>query len=219
MHIKKKYDQVLQSCVRSLRKASAAEVLFIIKRSKRDKVDKYKEIEVAKNVKHEELARYYLRKAIRGELRTALKISDDISPYRGASTEEKNVIARLLKSKPFQERVKSGISMLNDALEESDSDIDHPKSERKNRRGQRARRAIMELKHGRNAAHLVKEREQRQREFDERAARRAAREVKSEANAIVVRKPLPMHESWQAAKLRKAALNVQPAGQKIVFDE
>ncbi|BFZ54238.1 hypothetical protein PYCC9005_001271 [Savitreella phatthalungensis] len=119
------------------------------------------------------------------------------------------------------------------------------KKERKNRRGQRARRKILEQKFGKKANHLVKERREK---WEELEARRLKREAKAAAaaaaasgasggiqstatgaNAII---PVdgnrrerreaalrPQHNSWQLAQAKKVAeKEAKPAGQKVVFD-
>lgn len=106
------------------------------------------------------------------------------------------------------------------------------KKERKNRRGQRARRKILEAKHGNKANHIIKEREQAQIDYEERVARRAAKEAeKTGANAIAIeeaeknrkerREALlrPIHTSWALAKAQKERLKqAKPEGNKITFD-
>lgn len=106
------------------------------------------------------------------------------------------------------------------------------KKERKNRRGQRARRKILEAKHGNKANHVIKEREAAQKEYEERVARRATKEAeRTGANAIAVEeaeknrkerreaKLRPIHGSWQLAKQQKEKMRMaKPEGSKIVFD-
>lgn len=103
------------------------------------------------------------------------------------------------------------------------------KKPRKNRRGQRARRKILEQKYGRKANHLVQERKDKWEAFEKR---RLKREAKAEdaitgANAIEVvgnRKERrdaalrPIHNSWAIAKAAKDAQKAAvPQGQKITF--
>jgi hypothetical protein len=105
-------------------------------------------------------------------------------------------------------------------------------TERKNRRGQRARRRIWELKYGRNANHVKKEREEkvamakkRQADFEERQAKRMKRQdamqerraqshgrEQLESNA---ESDKPLHPSWQA-KLQQKEVKFQ--GKKLTFD-
>lgn len=106
------------------------------------------------------------------------------------------------------------------------------KKQRKNKRGQRARRKIFEAKYGNKANHIVKEREQAQKDYEARVARRAAKEAeRTGANAIAIAKAeknrkerrklelRPIHASWQLAKQQKEKLRqAKPEGSKIVFD-
>lgn len=106
------------------------------------------------------------------------------------------------------------------------------KKERKNRRGQRARRKILEAKHGNKANHIIKERQEAQKDYEERVARRAAKEAeKTGANAIAIeeaeknrrerREALlrPIHGSWAVAKAQKEKVRAaKPQGTKISFD-
>lgn len=106
------------------------------------------------------------------------------------------------------------------------------KKERKNRRGQRARRKILEAKHGNKANHIIQEREAAQKDYEERVARRAAKEAeRTGANSIAIeeaernrkerREALlrPIHGSWAIAKAQKVKmLQAKPQGTKISFD-
>lgn len=106
------------------------------------------------------------------------------------------------------------------------------KKERKNRRGQRARRKILEAKHGNKANHIIKERVAKQKEYEERVARRAARqEARSGANAIAIEQAeknrrerreaalRPIHGSWAIAKAQKEKMKTaKPQGVKISFE-
>ncbi|AMD19664.1 HCL487Cp [Eremothecium sinecaudum] len=112
------------------------------------------------------------------------------------------------------------------------------KPKRKNRRGQRARQKIWEKKYGRNAKHIQtqfeKEREERARkkqEFEERAARRAARmgtqvtTTSDSTESSILHKSAStlkretIHPSWQAKKLAEEKLkSVKFEGKKITFD-
>ncbi|EXJ93082.1 hypothetical protein A1O3_01638 [Capronia epimyces CBS 606.96] len=116
---------------------------------------------------------------------------------------------------------------------------------RKNRRGQRARQQLAELKHGKNANHLAKQKEQNSRDAGwdpkrgavatghnprERSqtgrhqktsdgkATRQARQPSSKAKTRDDQGPL--HPSWEAARKRKMQTQPQAtfAGKKITFD-
>ncbi|SCU89293.1 LANO_0D04412g1_1 [Lachancea nothofagi CBS 11611] len=106
---------------------------------------------------------------------------------------------------------------------------------RKNRRGQRARQKIWEKKYGKSAMHVQKrieeersEREQKQLEYEQRVAKRAAKVQEREATQAqehFTRKPreekpqhVLMHPSWEAKKQaeeKQKAAKFQ--GKKIVF--
>lgn len=107
------------------------------------------------------------------------------------------------------------------------------KGQRKNRRGQRARRKIWEQKFGTKANHIIKERklyaekrERKQKEYEERAAKRSA---KAAAMAAVVppngveqqlrSSPTADHPSWIAKREAEAKLkNAKFEGKKVKFD-
>ncbi|AQZ15343.1 BUD22 (YMR014W) [Zygosaccharomyces parabailii] len=115
------------------------------------------------------------------------------------------------------------------------------KGERKNRRGQRARRKIWEQKFGTKANHIMKERklfaekrEKKQKEYEERVAKRSA---KAAAMAAVVppkaveqqlrsssklKKAEPSsadHPSWIAKREAEAKLkNAKFEGKRVIFD-
>lgn len=100
-------------------------------------------------------------------------------------------------------------------------------TERKNRRGQRARRAIFEAKYGKNANHLKKEREEkkakwveRQAEFEKREARRKELGIERPAQRNLPELPdkKPLHPSWEAKKKLKAT-PVKFEGKKVVFGD
>ncbi|GAV49595.1 hypothetical protein ZYGR_0P02400 [Zygosaccharomyces rouxii] len=118
------------------------------------------------------------------------------------------------------------------------------KGQRKNRRGQRARRKIWEQKFGEKANHVVKERNvyfekkrKKQQEFEEREAKRAAKAAKAsefekkasqEYEKGAARKteskpknetPAAEHPSWIAKREAEAKLkNAKFEGKKVVFD-
>ncbi|EEQ38925.1 hypothetical protein CLUG_03051 [Clavispora lusitaniae ATCC 42720] len=116
---------------------------------------------------------------------------------------------------------------------DDEEDVDNDKivkaatTVRKNRRGQRARQKIWEMKYGNKAAHLQKEqqriaseREQRQKEFEERQRKREekanmAKEKGEKTNAPSAQK---MHPSWEAKKKEEERLNAKFQGKKITFD-
>lgn len=135
---------------------------------------------------------------------------------------------------------------------ESDSDIDDDEvvkaatTQRKNRRGQRARQKIWEQKYGREAKHVKlehqryqNEREQKQKEYEERCRRReekarlqlapsgsnvlpvGERKVRGDAPAAAappVATPA-VHPSWEAKRLaEERQKNAKFSGKKIVFD-
>jgi hypothetical protein len=114
-------------------------------------------------------------------------------------------------------------------------------TERKNRRGQRARRKIWELKYGKKANHVIKEREEhaagarkRQQEYEERELKRQAKRIKSAdagnssgmGSAVTSRglpvrvqsTDKPLHPSWQAKKNLKVSASAFE-GKKLKFDD
>lgn len=123
------------------------------------------------------------------------------------------------------------------------------KPQKKNRRGQRARQKIWEAKFKNNANHIkkeketqFKERQQRQKEYEERVAKRAAKAKELEitgSNNVPLKErtfakgvPAPsavgtrtepegeqkLHPSWEAKKKQEEALkNVKFEGKKIKF--
>lgn len=117
--------------------------------------------------------------------------------------------------------------------------------QKKNRRGQRARRRIWAQKYGKEANHVQhemakhkEEREKRQRDFEDRVAKRAAKQAKLDkdnANMIPIANEKKMgtvsrnvkpekklnenHPSWIAKKQAEAKLkNAKFEGKKITFD-
>lgn len=115
---------------------------------------------------------------------------------------------------------------------EKDAKVLEVTTERKNRRGQRARRKIWEMKYGKNANHVKKEREERiakakkrQAEFEERQAKRQRRQQERESRQAHVPAPepekpkadpdKPLHPSWEARLKQKEA---KFQGKKVVFD-
>ncbi|CAK5270301.1 unnamed protein product [Mycena citricolor] len=128
---------------------------------------------------------------------------------------------------------------------DSDSDVDDGAEvapERKNRRGQRARRAIWEKKYGRGANHKKKEAEDAANEFKARVERRAARAAKEAerqaqlaqsadrgwagrikpGSATAKSSEPSLHPSWAAKRAQKekgGSGGIMPSqGKKIVFD-
>lgn len=100
-------------------------------------------------------------------------------------------------------------------------------TQRKNRRGQQARRAIYEKKYGKNANHLKKEQEikkskwqERQAEFEKREARRKELGIERPAQKKLPELPekKPLHPSWEAKKKLKAS-PVAFQGKKVVFGD
>lgn len=126
---------------------------------------------------------------------------------------------------------------------ESDEDVDNDKvvqeltTERKNRRGQRARQKIWEKKYGKGAKHVIKnherdlsERERLKVEYEQRKAKRDVRDsYKAKKNAEMELKRKEQeerasklgvhHPSWEAKRLAEDRLkNVKFAGKKKTFD-
>lgn len=139
------------------------------------------------------------------------------------------------RASTFLPSLQSGyLPALNDSDDEGELKGLFPaqKKERKNRRGQRARRKILEAKHGNKANHIIKEREAAQKEYEERVARRAAKEAeRTGSNAIAIEEAeknrrerreamlRPIHGSWAVAKAQKQKmLQAKPLGTKISFD-
>ncbi|QLG74474.1 hypothetical protein HG535_0G03570 [Zygotorulaspora mrakii] len=102
---------------------------------------------------------------------------------------------------------------------------------KKNRRGQRARQKIWEKKYGRAAKHVQREvqkdmddRKRRQQEYEERVAKRAAKEVEQvnfqrTYNTPAAPKLQPEHPSWVAKKkAEEKQMNAKFEGKKIKFD-
>lgn len=137
------------------------------------------------------------------------------------------------------------LGYISGSEEESDRDDDVVKeitSERRNRRGQRARQKIWAKKFGKEANHIKKarkktqeEKEKRKEEYEERSKRRklkAQNEVnketvnnQGEANTSNKREKVneeknkPMHPSWQAKKLaEQKTKDANFQGKKIIFD-
>lgn len=112
-----------------------------------------------------------------------------------------------------------GYDLSNDAI------VKEATTQRKNRRGQRARRQIAELKYGKNANHLKKEQEQKQQkwaqrqvEFEKREARRKELGIERPEQKKLPELPekKPLHPSWEAKKKLSAA-PVKFEGKKVVF--
>lgn len=108
---------------------------------------------------------------------------------------------------------------------DNDTVVKEATTQRKNRRGQRARRQIFELKYGKNANHLKKERENKQAKWTQRQAEFEQREERRRQLGIErpQQKSLPdlpekknLHPSWEAKKKLSAA-PVKFEGKKIVF--
>ncbi|MBW0491840.1 hypothetical protein O181_031555 [Austropuccinia psidii MF-1] len=110
-------------------------------------------------------------------------------------------------------------------LEIDDRSLDRLERERarKNRRGQRARRAIWEQKYGKSAKHLQKLRERRQsaapqhRQLPSHLSKSSLQ--KTGSNLEPIGEQRQVHPSWEAKqKQLKALSEVKPTGKKIVFD-
>lgn len=113
-----------------------------------------------------------------------------------------------------------------EVADDADPVVEKVTKERKNRRGQRARRKIWEQKYGKKAHHIVKEtkewakkREQLKSEYDERVQKRAEKEQKrlerqKEQQAI---RDKPLHPSWVAKRKQEEELNAKFSGKKVKF--
>lgn len=114
-----------------------------------------------------------------------------------------------------------------------DEEPENTKTEKKNRRGQRARQRIWKKKFGSEAKHVklqreqeASERRQRQLEYEERCRKREqkAREEeerkKDNPNYIPLKeKKVAVHPSWEAKRKAQEQLSkVEFAGKKIKFD-
>ncbi|PRT54475.1 Protein bud22 [Wickerhamiella sorbophila] len=98
-----------------------------------------------------------------------------------------------------------------------DDEPENPMPERKNRRGQRARRKIWELKYGSRAKHVLKEKEEYEKKKQMKEARQKQRAAKQQQHKEET-KNKPLHPSWEAHKKQKEAQKaVQFAGKKITF--
>ncbi|QSL66277.1 hypothetical protein MERGE_000655 [Pneumocystis wakefieldiae] len=102
----------------------------------------------------------------------------------------------------------------NNNIDEEYKVIDKP---RKNRRGQRARRKIWELKYGKNARHLQIKRKELNLD----------KKIKSSynnKNSVLINKEIkdakPLHPSWEAARSlkKKESSNIKFQGTKIKFE-
>ena len=123
----------------------------------------------------------------------------------------------------------------SDDEDAANRDTSLPK-ERNNRRGQRARQQLAELKYGKNAKHLQKQKSSRDAGWDHRkgavgvADRGRGKKSSSRPSPLdgPVKAPKPkvrddtgpIHPSWEAAKQRKlqSAAPAAFAGKKITFD-
>ncbi len=143
------------------------------------------------------------------------------------------------KSSTFLPALSSGyIPAYDSDLSDGDPDAEltgihtlSQKRPRKNKRGQRARQKIWEAKYGKNANHVVRDKETREREFMERVARRAEKAKKdgtgggeggTGGNEVPLgnrreRRTGPEHPSWEAKKAMKDKEKVAFQGTKIVF--
>lgn len=128
---------------------------------------------------------------------------------------------------------------------DNDEVVKEATTQRKNRRGQRARQKIWAQKYGKEAKHVkeerakaASEREVRQKEYEERCRKRELKAKLAMENApsgsntapLGVRgsmtttsatptpPPAQMHPSWEAKKLAEAKQNVKFTGKKITFD-
>ncbi|CAN6641478.1 bud site selection protein 22 [Trichomonascus vanleenenianus] len=114
--------------------------------------------------------------------------------------------------------------------EEADKDevVQQATKVRKNRRGQRARRAIWELKYGKNAKHVQQQRQEEQEKWRRRQERAQKREqyqqrFDDQRNSRFAEKAAekkqfddaPLHPSWEAKKKIAAA---KFSGKKVVFE-
>lgn len=111
---------------------------------------------------------------------------------------------------------------------EPEMDVEELKPQRKNRRGQRARRRIWELKYGTRANHIIKERTEHAKEAREKEAKRQekmrkhALQMEYEREKQAKRQALeskPLHPSWQARIEQQKKQKIVPVtGKKIKFD-
>ncbi|KAH3899904.1 Bud22p SCDLUD_004215 [Saccharomycodes ludwigii] len=123
----------------------------------------------------------------------------------------------------------------NDEDDFFEPEVKEEKPQRKNRRGQRARRKIWEQKFGSGAKHIQRElikekelRQQRQLEYEQRQLKRELKakereemdKEKREKNKEMERRSnTKIHPSWEAKKLQEQKLNkVKFEGKKVVFN-
>ncbi|KAG6333838.1 hypothetical protein ID866_5250 [Astraeus odoratus] len=176
------------------------------------------------------------------------ELSDSVSD---AGDQPTGYESRAKKLRTLSERQSTFLPTLSVGFTRGDSDSEFSDSEakiadgiRKNRRGQRARRAIWEKKYGKNANHLKGRAENTQRAGPVSKGRQ-----QTSKTSLRQREPLnrtgpinsgrdghrgtpsstpgtkwerhigkPLHPSWEAKKKQKAPSIVPPQGTKIVFD-
>lgn len=110
--------------------------------------------------------------------------------------------------------------------DDSEVEDDPPelKPQRKNRRGQRARRQIWERRYGKRANHVVKAHKEEEQQKLEKEERRRQRELKRERwqKAQLNKKQeaaQPLHPSWEARRQHEEQQkNISFAGKKMKFD-
>lgn len=110
--------------------------------------------------------------------------------------------------------------------DDSEIEEDPPelKPQRKNRRGQRARRQMWERRYGKRANHVVKAQREEEQEQHEKEEKRRQRELKRERwqKAQLERKQdsvKPLHPSWEARRQREIQQhNISFAGKKMKFE-
>jgi hypothetical protein len=133
----------------------------------------------------------------------------------------------------------------DDDSEDTDAPLQQT-TQRKNRRGQRARQQLAELKYGRNAKHLERQAHSRDTGWDvrkgavsthgtmdrtskrnygesrdDRPDRRTGAKTSAPSKKVSRDDSGPLHPSWEAAKLRKeraAGQQVKFEGKKVTFD-
>lgn len=116
----------------------------------------------------------------------------------------------------------NGLPLLNQGyISGSEDDEDVPvvnvQPERKNRRGQRARRKIWEQKFGKRANHVIKEQQEAQKREQEKEKKRKLKEQKMKQRLEFEAKPL--HPSWEAQMKRKQELSAAKFnGKKVKFN-
>lgn len=106
---------------------------------------------------------------------------------------------------------------------EDDEPEFNPVPERKNRRGQRARRKIWEMKYGNRAKHVIKEKQEFEKKKQMKEARQQQRADKQQKfqqqkQQKVELNNKPLHPSWEAKlKQKEQQKTIQFQGKKVTF--